>query len=110
MEVLLNMHFQEPSEEHAMEMETECAICYTLLSNQILINRYQLEIRGHSLLPDRVCPNEKISFFMNLIHFRNSTAIVYFITHACWKCYNQIQQLNSLLIPFMETVLIVKHQ
>lgn len=92
-----------------MEMKVECAICYTLLLSLIIIYRYQLEIQGHSLLPDRLCPNEKISFVMNLMDFHNYTAIVHFITLAYWKCYNQTQQPSSLLTHFMEAVLIVKH-
>lgn len=63
----MGFSFPLPSEQDVSEYEIECAICYTYLPIMVIIDRYQLEYNGMTLLPDRSCPNEKISFSIQTI-------------------------------------------
>lgn len=51
MECILECSFPTPSEASSSQYEIECAICYS----------YQLDVQGRTLLPEKMCPNEKIS-------------------------------------------------
>lgn len=61
LERVLEFSFPSPSEASMSQYEIECAICYTLLQSSVVNDRYQLDVQGKTILPEKTCPNEKIS-------------------------------------------------